>query len=376
MTARRRSPGEGTIYKRPNGTWCAQLRIGGGRRLTHYAKTQNECRRWLHEVTGQLDTGLVVESNRVRLEEYLTKWLEIAQPSLRASTWQQYRHIVETHIVPIIGSVRLKSLRPDHLQALYTHQLTSGVGVRTVQLVHAVLHRSLSQAVTWGLLVRNPAAVVRKPARQRREMQTLTAEQCRQLLEAAAGSRYLTLYHLAITTGLRQGELLGLRWTDLTPETASLRIQRQLCYVRGAGIQFIEPKTDRSRRAIIISAADLEMLQRHRVAQIKQRLFTGARWQEHDLIFPSTIGTPTSPRNLVRDFKDRLVMAGLPHHLIRFHDLRHTAATLMLQSGVHPKVVQERLGHADVTITLQTYSHVLPSLQVDAAEKISRLLMP
>lgn len=369
--AKRRGNKEGTIYKRPNGTWCAQVSIDG-QRLTKYAPTQRECRAWLKETLAQVDQGMTADGSRVTLAAYLEHWLTIVEPSLRPNTWRQYHNITRRHILPDLGDIHLAQLRPDHLQGLYATKTTAGLGARTIQLIHTILHRSLGHAVEWGLIGRNPSDAVKTPQPPRHEMTILDAEQARRFLTAARDSRHQALFHLAITTGLRQGELLGLRWKDLNWDTGFLQIQRQLYRVTGQGLIFSEPKTSAGRRSIVLAAADLDILRQHRKQQLEERLFAGSRWQEQDLIFPTTIGTPLDQRNMTREFKAILASAGLQP--LRFHDLRHTAASLMLQSGIHPKIVQERLGHSDITITLNTYSHVLPSLQKEAAETIAALL--
>jgi integrase len=368
---KRRGNNEGSMYQRPNGRWCAQISIAG-KRLTKYAATQRECREWLKETLTQVDDGLTMAGARVTLSTYFTRWLETASLSLRPNTAGQYAHITRKYILPTLGQIKLKDLRPDHIQQLHTDLLAAGTGVRTVQLVHAVLHRALGQALKLRLLQRNPTDAVDKPKAKHAEMKTLNLEQARTLLAAAQGERLEVLYYLAIHTGLRQGELLGLRWSDLDWQTGALQVQRQLQRVAGAGRSFVEPKTAAGRRQVILGPAAVAKVREHRKRQAEGRLFVGGRWQEQGLIFTTMIGTPLEPQALDRGFKKLLTKAGLPD--MRFHDLRHTAATLMLQQGVHPKVVQERLGHSKISMTLDTYSHVLPGMQQDAAERLDAAL--
>jgi len=369
--AKRRGNKEGTIYQRKDGRWCAQVSLDG-RRLTHYAKTQRECREWLRDIQAQIEEGLTIDGARASLGEYLEQWLEVTKQSLRPKTWKQYSQIARQHILPGLGNIRLRDLRPDHVQSLYAAKQKAGTSASTVRLIHAVLHKALAQALKWGLVTRNVSDAVNKPKPRREEMKVLDADQARALLKAAEGERLEALYHVAVTTGLRQGELLGLRWSDLDWDAGRLQVQRQLQRISGQGLVFNEPKSSAGRRLVKLGPTVLEKLREHHQRQEQERLFAGDRWHEHDLIFPSTIGTPLEPRNLLRDFKGLLQSAGLPE--IRFHDLRHTAATLMLQKDVHPKVVQERLGHSSITLTLDTYSHVLPSMQEDAADKLDALL--
>lgn len=368
---KRRGNNEGSIYQRPNGRWCAQVSIGG-RRLTHYAATQRECREWLKETIAQVDDGLTLAGARATLASYFAHWLETASQALRPNTINQYTLLARKYILPRLGAVRLKDLSPTHFQQLYTDLLTAGTGVRTVQLVHAVSHRALGQAVKLRLLSRNPVDAVDAPRKPRAEMRVLTLQQTQALLAAAEGDRLQALFHLAIHTGLRRGELVALRWSDLDWATGGLEIRRQLQRVKGAGLVFVEPKTSASRRRVVLGASVLAQLRAHRKRQLEERLFAGDGWHEQDLAFTSTIGTPIEPHEVNRRFDALLLKAGLPH--VRLHDLRHTAATLMLQQGTHPKIVQERLGHSKISMTLDTYSHVLPGMQEDAAERLDAAL--
>ena len=204
-------------------------------------------------------------------------------------------------------------------------------------------------------------------------MRTLSDTQVRSLLLAAQGTRYEALFWLAVSTGLREGELLGLRWSDLDWKTHSLHVQRQLQRLDGQYV-FPEPKSAAGRRVIVVGETMIQKLRAHLNILEAERREAGDRWQENDLIFSSSLGTPWDKRNMFKYYKIFLKKAGLPD--IRFHDLRHTAATLMLQQGVHPKIVQERLGHSDITLTLNTYSHVLPAMQEEAASKLDELLTP
>jgi len=252
--------------------------------------------------------------------------------------------------------------------------LDKGVSARTVLLTHSVLHKALNQALKLGLIGRNPAQAVSRPKVSYKEMRVLTSDEARTFLSAAEGTRYRALFHLALHTGMREGELLGLKWDDLDWVTRQLQVKRQLQVMPGKGLVFAEPKTAAGRRTIVLSKSMVEKLREHLDDQNQDRQKAREKWHENGLIFPTTIGTPMAARNMYEDFRKLLKRIDLP--LIRFHDLRHTATTLMLQRGVHPKIVQERLGHADISMTLNTYSHVLPSMQAEAAEKLDELLTP
>lgn len=369
--AKRRSNKEGTIFKRQDGRWVAAVTLPSGKRWMKYSRTQTEARAKLRDMLRQIDDGVSVQGGKALLADYLSYWLGIVRINLRPRSVERYRQVIEHHITPEIGHIRLDGLRSDHIQDLYASRLEGGVGVPTVRGVHSVLHRALAQAVRWRLITRNVASGVEKPKQPRPEMRILDFHQVQQFLAAADDHRLYALFHLAVTTGLRRGELLGLKWTDLDSETGRLQIQRQLQRVQYQGLVLSEPKSATGRRSISLARVDLAKLQAHRTRQLEERLFAGGKWQEHGLIFTSIFGTPCDPNNVSRSFRKLLKAANLPR--IRFHDLRHTAATIMLQQGIHPKIVQERLGHSNINLTLDTYSHVLPDMQKEAAAKIDLL---
>ena len=369
--AKKRGQNEGSIYKRKDGSYAAQL-SGEGKRFTKYFKTRREAQAWIDETRNQIRNGLSLPGAQVTMSAYLEQWLETVKSNLRPNTHAQYGQIIRGHIMPRLGKVCMKDLRPDMIQTLYNQKLSDGASGRTVQMIHAVLHHALDQAVKWGLLGRNPADAVVRPKSRRTEMKVLDDMQVRTLLLIAKGSRYEVLFQVAVTTGLREGELLALKWSDLDWKTRRLQVQRQVQRQKGKGIVYTEPKSAAGRRSVVLGTGTIEKLREHFQTQQLERQVVGDQWQDHDLIFPSVVGTPLDHRNVLKVFKEFLVQAGLPK--VRFHDLRHTAATLMLQEGVHPKVVQERLGHSDISLTLNTYSHVLPSMQEEAAEAVDNLI--
>jgi integrase len=299
-------------------------------------------------------------------------WLESRKSSLAPKTWHQYRTILERHVLPRIGRFKLLDLGCAHFSQLLAEMETSGAGARTLSLTRGVLHKALGDAVGSGLLLQNPVAAVPKRRYEPAEMRPLSADKARQLLSAARGSRQQALYHLAVTTGLRKGEILGLKWQDIDWERKRLSVQRQLQRIPGGGFSLVQPKTRRSARSVDLGGETTAILLEHKQRQDLERRAAGEHWVENDLVFPSTRGTPMDQRNLSREFKALLGRAGLPD--IRFHDLRHTCATLMLMGGTHPKIAAERLGHSDISITLRTYSHVMPGLQQEAAEALDQLV--
>ncbi len=313
-----------------------------------------------------------VNLRKVKLNKFLEQFLVRIQPSLHPNTHKDYSQVINDHINPYIGLIKLKDLDQDHIQEFYSIKLDNGTTPTRVRYIHSVLHRALNLAVRWGYIDRNPAKFVNKPKQPRKEMNSLSAEQVRIFLIKSRGSGYETLFYLAVTTGLRIGEILGLRWTDIDWESRSLRIQRQLQRVHGEGLIFSKPKSRSGRRLIMLGSTTTQKLRDHKRHQHMQIQDAGKEWEALDLVFPESNGSPSKPRKITRHFKTLLLEAGLPN--IRFHDLRHTSATLMLQCGVHPKIVQERLGHSSIGITLDIYSHVIPVMQSKAAEKIDELL--
>jgi integrase len=335
---------------------------------------QSEASKWLHNTRTQIQDGLTLAGAQTILKDFLEHWLKSYTSSVRPNTFRSYAGVIQHHIIPALGKIKLKDLRIDQIQNFYIMETENGTSPKMVQYIHSVLRRSLNFAVRWGLLVRNPAIGAIRPKLSRKEMRTLDGDQVRAFLSAAKGTRNEALFWVAVSTGLREGEILGLKWSDLDWKTKRLQVKRQVQRLSGGGLVLTEPKSAAGKRMIILSSATVAVLQKHLNSQQDEKMFAMENWQENDFIFPSTIGTPLDPSNMSRDFKNTLKMAGLPN--IRFHDLRHTAATLMLSQGIHPKIVQERLGHSDISLTLNTYSHVLPSLQEDAAEKMDEILVP
>jgi len=366
----KRANGEGSVFKRGN-RWVAQ--VGSGKnRETKYFETQKDANAWRHTIIEQRRQGLVFAGSKVSLSKFLDEWLVVAKTSVRPNTYQQYSQVVHQHIIPVLGEIVLRDLRPDHVQSLYTNKLANGVSPNTTRMIHAVIHRALNHALKLGLTYRNVADSVTRPKVVRKEMKTLNDYQVRQLIQVAESEQMRLLLWVAVVTGLRQGELLGLKWSDLDWTSRRIQVQRQVQRRKGDGLVFCEPKSASGRRVIVLGKSTIEKLREYKNNQLKERILLGEKWQDYDLIFPSPIGTPFDPSNVLKAYKDCLKRAGLPN--LRFHDLRHSAATLMLQQGVNPKIVSERLGHSDISLTLNTYSHVLPPMQEEAAEKMDDLL--
>jgi integrase len=374
---KKRGNGEGSIHRRKNGGWCAQYTVytaKGRKRRTLYGRTRAEVAAKLAKALSDREGGITFDADNLRLGDYLLRWLEDSKKgSVKRVTYEGYARQMRNHLVPTLGRIKLKALTPAHLRGLYREKTETGLSARTVGYIHTTIHNALEQAVKDGLLPRNVANAVKPPQLCKEEIQPLTPAQTKTLFEAVGGDRFEALYVLAVTAGPRQGELLGLKWEDIALDRGLPQVRRTLSGTNGGEPVFSDPKTAKGRRSVKLTARAVEALKRHRERQLKEREEVAGLWQNHDLVFPTQVGTPMSRHNLVaRSFKPLLKRAGLPE--IRFHDLRHTCATLMLAVGANPKVAQEALGHANVTITLDTYSHLLPNMQDEVAEKVNELL--
>jgi integrase len=306
------------------------------------------------------------------VEAYLRGWVETVKPQLRHSTWRRYENLVRVHAIPVIGRHRLARLEPLDLERLYANRLAAGQSPASVHHLHAVLHRALHHAARLGLAARNVADLVDPPRLARTEMLAFDLEQSHRFLAAVASSQHEALFVVAISTGMRQGELLGLRWRDVDLGAGHLSVTTTL-ERPGRNPVFGEPKTRASRRRVWLTDRAIDALRRHRALQTERRLSVGESWREFDLVFTNRLGGPLDGHNVTNRFLPRMLRkAGLP--AIRFHDLRHTAATLLLTKGVHPRKVADMLGHSSVAVTLDTYSHVVEGLHQDAVAALNEAL--
>jgi len=357
--------GEGKIIKRGN-AYRAQVQINGVRHSIT-SKTRAEVQRKRRELLAAADQGIMPARTRVTVAEFLSHWLEIIRPQVRPATLADYQNSVRNHIVPVLGTIKLTKLEPAHLQELYSQLLDKGLSAKTVRNIHGTIHKAIKDAARWGMLPRNVADIARPPKVSRQELQCLTPEQVRLLMQACAGTRYEALLGLAIATGARQGELLGLRWADIDLQRGVVQITRQLTR-QGT---FSEPKTSSGKRSVHVPVSTVELLRRHRSLQLQERLSAGDRWQDQGLVFANTLGGPMDARNLIRAWHRILQQAGLPR--MPFHSLRHTSASLLLRQGVSPRLIQQRLGHADIAVTLQVYAHLMEDMDAQAAEALAAL---
>ncbi len=385
MVVSRRGAGSGSITSRGENHWRVQVDLGRdpstGKRLRRrfsVAGSKKAAEQKLREVLTQRDHGVDLAPEKITVAEYLDRWLrDYAESNVAPSTLRRYRQLA-IRLQEELGLVRLQQLRPAQIQAVYRRlELGDGshrpLAKRTVGHHHRVLREALHHAVRWQLLVANPADAVTPPRPVARELRTLSAVDVRALLDAIEDVDLRAFALVAVQTGARLGELLALRWGDLDLPAARLSIRRSLDYYTiSAGPSFGEPKTARGRRNIALSMTTITALREHRARQLEAKLRAGPAWVDQDLVFPNALGAPAPKYDVSQRFIRIARNAGFTG--LRFHDLRHTAATLMLEAGIHPKVVSERLGHSTIAITLDTYSHVLPHMQAEAAETLDAAL--
>jgi integrase len=366
--ARKRGNGEGSIYRTKSGLWRGSYWVAtakGLKRRYVSGKTRQECSQKLTKAMADRDDGLIFDAGSQTVGEYLERWVKDVQGTVRQSTYEGYEYAVRPHIAPALGRLKLRDLTPIHVRSFYRDRLDSGLAPATVHKLHAVLHKALKAAVADDLVPRNAAAGLKLPRITREEIDPLREEEARRLLEAARGDRLEALYILALNTGMRQGELLALKWDDADLENGLLRVRRTLTHANKAFI-LGEPKTKNSRRTIRLAKSAVDALQAHLSRQLAEIERMGSLYQPGGLIFATEAGTIINPSNLRnRSFKPLLTRAGL--RPIRFHDFRHTCATLLLSKNINPKVGSEMLGHASISITLDIYSHLLPDMQEKAA---------
>lgn len=372
----KRGNGEGGITKRKDGLYMARYTVQtamGTRRPTIYGKTRKEVAEKLNEALAGRNKGFSFDASKITIGQHMDHWLsDTVRDTVRQRTYERYEQIARVHIKPALGRVKLKALTPAHVRSLYRAKLDEELSPRTVQYIHVTLQKALSQAVTDGVIPRNAASAVKAPRPVKKEIQPLSPAQARAFLSMAREDRFAAFYVVAVHCGLRQGELLGLKWEDLDLEAGSLQVRRTLSETR-TGHRFELPKNGKGRR-VKLTAGAVTALKHHRKLQLEERIRLAEGWEDHGLIFPNQVGRTMNSKNLsARSFKKILKRAGLPE-TVRVHDLRHTCATVLLARGVHPKFVQELLGHKNISITLDTYSHVLPGMGDTAAGEMDEAM--
>jgi len=337
--------------------------------------TKKDAEKRLSEILHQLDNGTFIKPGKTTFGEYLEKWLsDYAKPNLSPRGFERYQGIITKHLIPDFGSITLTQLKPEHLQKHYTDKLNNGLSAGTVRYHHAVIHKALQTAVKWGLINRNVADGVDVPRARHNEMQTWDEYEINRFLEAAKNSPYYALFYTALYTGMRRSELLALRWCDVDFIFSQISVSRSLHHLKDGSYIFTQPKSAKSKRTISLSSFAIVALHEHRNKQEAIRAPLGITLKDDDLVFSTLEGKPLRPNTITRAWNTIAQNAGVK--IIRLHDARHSHASLMLKAGIHPKIVQERLGHSTIAMTLDTYSHVTPGLQQAAAESFDRLLNP
>lgn len=407
----RRGHNEGTIVKRADGRWAAVVNLGyveGKRKRKYvYGATRTAVKDELTRLLRDKQLGLPIDTQRLSVAGYMRSWLDgVVRTNCRLSTYHSYVGLVDRHIIPPLGKSLLTKLTPPQLRQWMTALQQKGLSPRTVQYCHAVLRKALNNAVKDGLIPRNVVVLVDPPRRAAREVEPLTPDEARGFLTLVQGDRLEALYTVAVSLGLRQGEALGLRWQDIDLEARTLRVRYALQRVRRSGtsttqgsggpepesgaskpprVHLVEPKTRRSRRIVELPAVTLAALAAHRLRQAEERTLCGSAWntpivhcegkdiEVDDFVFTTSVGTPLESRNVTKRFQRLLKAAKISRH--RFHDLRHTAATLLAVQGVHPRAIQGLLGW-DQASMLDRYTHVVDEMRKDAATKMNAILMP
>ena len=376
----------GHIVKRYEGSYTIVLNLGidpaTGKRKQQWVSvkgTKKDAEKKLAELLHQLDTGTFMKPGKTKLADYLERWLQdYVKPNLAPRTSEGYEYITRIHLVPCLGNITLTQLKPEHLQRYYSDRLTrgrvdgrGGLSPRTVRHHHMALHCALQNAAKWGLIQRNPADAVGPPRAQKVEMQTWDEFEVRHFLEATKDSLYYPMFYLALFTGLRRSELLALRWHDIDFLYCQIYVSRSMHHLKTGEIVFRQPKSTKGNRTVALSPSTLKVLREYREKQEANAVLLEKSLTDNDLVFCHPDGSPMLPGTLSHAWNKAIRRAGL--RTIRLHDARHTHASYMLKQGIHPKVVQERLGHSSIQVTLDTYSHVAPGIQEKAAARLDEI---
>jgi integrase len=369
----KRGNNEGSIYQQgSDGRWVGAVSLPSGDRRRFYGATRAEVARKLTAALKTQQDGLPLPMERETVGHFLAAWVrDTVRISVRPATFTSYVSIVRCHIVPELGGIPLTRLTPQDVQALMRRRLAEGLSPRRVDYIRGVLRRALNHAMRWGLVGRNVAALVSPPRGRPVEIEPFDPEEARRFLEVIRGDRLEALYTVALAVGLRQGEALGLRWQDVDLRSGTLAVRNSLQRINGV-FRLVEPKTRRSRRTVHLPAVVVAQLHAHRARQLEERVRAAQLWEDHGLVFATDLGRPLHASSVTIRFQRVLERAGLRRQ--RFHDLRHACASLLLAQGVSPRVVMEVLGHSQVTLTLNTYSHVIPTLGREAADRMDEVL--
>jgi integrase len=383
---KRNRNGEGSVYQRADGRWAASITTETGKRKTLYAETEADVSEKLTRARNQQLDHIPFADERLSLGCWLETWLSNVKPPATApKTWITYEGFVRLHLIPQLGRIRLVKLRPQDVRDFMSERLDAGLSPRTVKHLRATLRAALNQAIEDDLIHQNMAAKAKPPEAMARRLNVYTPEEARALIQAAAGHRLEALFTVAAGLALRKGECLGLQWGDIDFARGRLTVQHNLQRIkrvrRGDEVKEGEAKTERwlgrpkgkKAQSLALPAIVLDALRRHQSRQQEERRLAGARWiGEGDYVFTSTVGTPLEPRRLDRIFRDLCDRAGLRR--IRFHDVRHSAASLLIAQGVHPKAIQELLRHSSSQLTMDVYGHLFEQVQRETADKMDAIL--
>jgi integrase len=369
----------GRIIKRGSG-YTIVLQLGldttsGKRRQRWIAVDGNkhDAERIMAELLHEQATGTLVESTKTTTGAFLTRWLsEYVKPGRSPRSYERYRDLIHKHIEPAFGGIILTQLKTEHLQKHYTACLEAGLSPSTVPYHHAVIHKALKTALKWGLVNRNVADCAEPPLKRNYEIQVWDDWEITKFLETAKDSPYFALFHTVLYTGVRRSELLGFQWHDIDFVFCQLSVRRGLHHLKDGSYVFLDTKSNKSRRTIALSPTAIMVLREHRERQEQNHLLNGKLLQETDLVFCQPDGKTLRPSTITRAWQTVATKAGVK--IIRFHDARHSHASMLLKGGIHPKIVQERLGHSSIEMTLDIYSHVVPGLQEAAARRFDDLV--
>ena len=369
--AKRRGNQEGSLTLRKDGLWVARI-SQEGKRIAVYGKTKEEARQKLRGLQRKQEDGLPLVTSQMLMKDYLAQWLENIKHRVRPKTLADYQDLVRCHLIPRLANIHLNKLEPEHIQKAWNDMLKEGHSPSVVEHCHLRLSKALNDAMRRNLIYRNPCQMVSPPRAVRKEVAPPDAGEINRMLEVARGTEYYEVLHTAFYTGLRRGELLAVRWRDVSLDLGTLSVNRSVYRAKGGQSIIQAPKTAKGRRLVDLPPESVLVFKALRERQEADGLLQGFAVNEDTLVFRYRDGSPILPRGLTGAFTKIMLRAGLEGY--RLHDTRHSHASVMLQQGESPKVVQERLGHARASITLDIYSHVTPGLQRGAALRFGEAL--
>jgi len=372
MMTKRRLNREGSIsFNTSKGLWVATI-THEGKRLFRYGGTKKAVMDKLNALKRKQDDGIQLVSSGMSMKDYLNGWLEMVKPTLRHKTYDAYESFTRVHLIPRLGHIKLNKLAPEHINRAWSRMLKEGHSATLVQHCHLRLSKALHDAEDRKLIANNPMQFVAKLRVEAKEVNPLSLEEIPQVLEVAKGTEYYSIIHTALHTGMRRNELLGLRWKDINLEEAVLHLSRSIYRAKGGVTEHQTTKTKSGNRPIDLTPSSAIVLRKQWELQKGEAILHGYKMTGNSPVFIRTTGEPLLPYAVTHGFKQIVRKLGLDD--VRFHDLRHTHATIMLLQGVHPKVVQERLGHSKMSTTMDLYSHVMPSMQKDAVQRFDMAL--